>query len=63
MKTIKGPAIFLAQFVGSESSSLNLSNIAQWAANLGFEGVQIRAGKAACSICNRQRKVRLIAMM
>jgi len=41
MKTIKGPAIFLAQFVGSEAPYNNLENIAQWAADLGFKGVQI----------------------
>lgn len=41
MKTIKGPAIFLAQFVGSEAPYDNLENIAQWAASLGFQGIQI----------------------
>ena len=41
MKTIKGPAIFLAQFVGQKAPFNNLENIAQWAADLGFKGVQI----------------------
>ena len=41
MKTIKGPAIFLAQFVGDSAPFDNLENIAQWAADLGFKGVQI----------------------
>lgn len=41
MKTIKGPAIFLAQFAGDKAPFNNLDNIARWAANLGYEGVQI----------------------
>lgn len=41
MSTIKGPAIFLAQFLGDEPPFNNLENIARWAARLGFVGVQI----------------------
>ncbi|MDA0706068.1 MAG: sugar phosphate isomerase/epimerase [Proteobacteria bacterium] len=41
MKTIKGPAIFLAQFAGDEAPFNNLDSIAEWAASLGFVGVQI----------------------
>ncbi|GHC70360.1 sugar phosphate isomerase/epimerase family protein [Limoniibacter endophyticus] len=41
MKTIKGPAIFLAQFAGSEPPFDTLENLARWAASLGFKGVQI----------------------
>jgi sugar phosphate isomerase/epimerase len=41
MKTMKGPAIFLAQFVGDEKPYNSLSEIAEWAASLGFEGLQI----------------------
>ena len=41
MKTLKGPAIFLAQFVGDEKPYNSLSEIAKWAASLGFEGLQI----------------------
>jgi sugar phosphate isomerase/epimerase len=41
MKTIKGPAIFLAQFAGDKPPFNNLENIAAWAAGLGFKGVQI----------------------
>ena len=41
MKTIKGPAIFLAQFAGDHAPFNNLNDIARWAANLGYEGVQI----------------------
>jgi sugar phosphate isomerase/epimerase len=41
MQTIKGPGIFLAQFMGDEPPFDNLENIGKWAADLGFVGVQI----------------------
>jgi sugar phosphate isomerase/epimerase len=41
MKTIKGPAIFLAQFMGDEAPFNSLESICQWAADLGYKGVQI----------------------
>ncbi|MEM6966191.1 MAG: sugar phosphate isomerase/epimerase [Bacteroidota bacterium] len=41
MKTIKGPAIFLAQFVGDEAPYDNLENMCKWAADLGYKGIQI----------------------
>lgn len=41
MRTIKGPAIFLAQFVGDEAPFDCLENMATWAADLGFRGIQI----------------------
>jgi sugar phosphate isomerase/epimerase len=41
MKTLKGPAIFLAQFQGSEPPFDSLRSIGRWAADLGYKGVQI----------------------
>jgi sugar phosphate isomerase/epimerase len=41
MKTINGPAIFLAQFAGDAAPFNNLQSIAKWAAGLGYKGVQI----------------------
>tara|TARA_B100000678_G_scaffold143024_1_gene119380 strand:+ start:922 stop:1980 length:1059 start_codon:yes stop_codon:yes gene_type:complete len=41
MKTIKGPAIFLAQFAGDGAPFNSLEAIADWAASLGYKGVQI----------------------
>jgi sugar phosphate isomerase/epimerase len=41
MKTIKGPAIFLAQFAGDAAPFNDLSAIARWAAGLGYRGLQI----------------------
>ncbi|WP_109830415.1 sugar phosphate isomerase/epimerase family protein [Reichenbachiella versicolor] len=43
MKTIKGPAIFLAQFMGDESPFNNLKNICEWVAGLGYKAVQLPA--------------------
>jgi sugar phosphate isomerase/epimerase len=43
MKTIQGPAIFLAQFAGDKSPFNNLESIAHWASDLGYKGVQIPA--------------------
>ena len=41
MKTIKGPGIFLAQFLRDHEPYNNLKNICSWVANLGYKGVQI----------------------
>ena len=41
MKTIKGPAIFLAQFCSDDKPFNNLKDIAKWANNLGYKAVQI----------------------
>lgn len=41
MKTIKGPGIFLAQFVGDNPPFNSLESIAHWAAGLGYKGLQI----------------------
>ncbi|MFM5949679.1 MAG: sugar phosphate isomerase/epimerase family protein, partial [Novosphingobium sp.] len=41
MKTIKGPAIFLAQFAGDEAPFNSLESIADWVAGLGYKGIQI----------------------
>ncbi|WP_421855966.1 sugar phosphate isomerase/epimerase family protein [Marinomonas sp.] len=41
MKTIKGPAIFLAQFVGDEAPFNSFDAICGWVASLGYKGVQV----------------------
>ncbi|MBT28569.1 MAG: AP endonuclease [Thalassobius sp.] len=41
MKTIKGPGIFLAQFLSDEAPFNTLDSICEWAASIGFKGVQI----------------------
>ncbi len=41
MKTIQGPAIFLAQFLGDAPPFDSLDHLAQWAAGLGYKGLQL----------------------
>ena len=41
MKTIKGPALFLAQFAGDAAPFNSLDAISKWAADCGYKGVQI----------------------
>src|SRR5665213_1156444 len=41
MKTIKGPGIFIAQFIGEEAPFNSLNSICQWAKDKGFVGVQL----------------------
>jgi sugar phosphate isomerase/epimerase len=41
MTTIKGPAIFLAQFMADEAPFNTLEDICRWAASLGYKAVQI----------------------
>lgn len=41
MKTIKGPAIFLAQYVSDQPPFNSFESICRWAADVGFEGVQV----------------------
>ncbi|MBU1173876.1 MAG: sugar phosphate isomerase/epimerase [Alphaproteobacteria bacterium] len=41
MKTIKGPAIFLAQFAGDAAPFNSFDAICKWAGSLGYKGVQI----------------------
>jgi len=48
MKTIKGPAIFLAQFMGDKAPFNSLASICKWAASLGYKGVQIPTWDARC---------------
>jgi sugar phosphate isomerase/epimerase len=41
LKTLKGPAIFLAQFASDVAPFNSLHDISRWAAALGYKGVQI----------------------
>lgn len=41
MKTMKGPGVFLAQFVRDEAPYSTLEGIAGWVANFGYKGVQV----------------------
>jgi len=46
MRTILGPGIFLAQFAGAEPPFNTLPAIADWAAGLGYKGLQIPTWEA-----------------
>lgn len=48
MTTIKGPGIFLAQFMGDIAPFNSLESICKWAASLGFNGVQIPTWDSRC---------------
>ncbi len=45
---MKGPAIFLAQFMGDEAPFNNLNNICEYMAELGYEGVQLPSWDSRC---------------
>ncbi len=44
MRTIKGPGIFLAQFIGATPPFDRLDTMAKWVADLGYVGVQMPTG-------------------
>ncbi|HBK87450.1 MAG: sugar phosphate isomerase/epimerase [Cyclobacteriaceae bacterium] len=48
MKNIKGPGIFLAQFMGDTAPFNRLDSICKWAASLGYVGVQIPSWDSRC---------------
>lgn len=48
MQTIKGPGIFLAQFLADKPPFNDLKSICQWAKGLGFIGVQIPTNDPRC---------------
>ncbi|MFS4438915.1 sugar phosphate isomerase/epimerase family protein [Paracoccaceae bacterium GXU_MW_L88] len=44
MRTLKGPGLFLAQFVGDDAPFNNWDGITKWAADCGYLGVQVPSG-------------------
>jgi sugar phosphate isomerase/epimerase len=46
MKTMQGPGIFLAQFIGESAPFNTLDGLAGWAAGLGYKAVQIPSNDA-----------------
>lgn len=48
MKTIKGPAIFLAQFMSDEAPFNTFESACQWMAEAGYEGVQVPTFDPRC---------------
>jgi sugar phosphate isomerase/epimerase len=48
MTNVKGPAIFLAQFLGDQPPFNTFDSICRWAADLGFVGVQVPTWDSRC---------------
>ena len=48
MKTIKGPAIFLAQFMDDKPPYNDIESICKWVKELGYKGVQIPTWDRRC---------------
>ncbi|WOH36167.1 sugar phosphate isomerase/epimerase [Thalassotalea fonticola] len=48
MKQIKGPGIFLAQFMGDNEPFNSFRSICQWVASLGYKGIQIPTWDPRC---------------
>ncbi len=47
MRTLKGPAVFLAQFMADDEPFNSIEAMARWAAGLGFKGIQVPIGNKA----------------
>ena len=48
MKTIKGPAIFLAQFADDTAPYNSLDGLCKWVAGMGYKAVQIPSWDKRC---------------
>jgi sugar phosphate isomerase/epimerase len=48
MQTIKGPAVFIAQFMGEQAPFNKFKTICEWMAGIGFKGVQIPTWDSRC---------------
>lgn len=48
MKKIKGPAIFLAQFMSDTAPFNSLENTVKWASSLGYKGIQVPSNDKRC---------------
>ncbi len=47
MKTVKGPAVYLAQFMDTKKPFNSLDGLCEWAADLGYKGIQIPTWESA----------------
>ena len=62
MPKIKGPAIFLAQFMRDEVPYNTMENIGKWVASLGYKGVQLPVGTIAFLTSEKPPSPKPIAM-
>ena len=56
MKTIKGPAIFLAQFMDDKPPYNSLDGLCKWASDLGYKGVQIPTDEIILELIKEDEK-------
>lgn len=63
MKTIKGPALFLAQFAGDAAPFNSWDSITKWAADVGYVGVQVPTWDGRLFDLKKQRHRKPIAMI
>jgi len=47
MRTIRGPGLFIAQFMRNEAPFNRLDTLAEWAASLGYKGLQLPTGSGS----------------
>jgi sugar phosphate isomerase/epimerase len=62
MKTIKGPALFLAQFAGDAAPFNSWGEITKWAADCGYAGVQVPSWDGRLFDLKKQLRQRPTAM-
>ncbi|TDF42057.1 sugar phosphate isomerase/epimerase [Alteromonadaceae bacterium M269] len=48
MKKIKGPAIFLAQFMSDKAPFNSLESVVKWVSSMGYKGIQIPSNDKRC---------------
>ena len=61
MNKIKGPAIFLAQFIQDVAPYNSLAGLCRWAASLGYKVFNCRRGTIESLTCRRLMKVKVTA--
>jgi sugar phosphate isomerase/epimerase len=62
MKAIKGPAVFLAQFVDKKAPFNSLDGMCKWAADLGYKGIQIPTWESFLIDLDKLLRVKIIVM-
>ena len=60
MKTIKGPAVFLAQFVDKSEPFNSLDGMCKWASELGYKGIQIPTWESSLIDLDKERSIDVI---
>lgn len=59
MKTIQGPAVFLAQFMDEKPPFNSLEGLCKWASDLGYKGIQIPTWETRLIDLKKRQKAKL----